>query len=241
MRLTLACHGEDDASSRTSVLGTENIHNLQPRQLRLSMVFTATSEGIQECSLGIEVPSYPPGYGPGAVTATTSLRTTASPAQDAVMSDQADQAPIVIGPGETLSLGSSAANLRSDVDHLLIGHAVHLTTCTIENGSQDMTKAYLCRPTSLNRGGSVVDLNVSLEFLRDGTVCHEEELADRSLTIDYDTHHFLESIDPQMSPVHPDCGSTARVVSTVYNLGPAPLVIHRRSSVAVIAPVNLYP
>src|SRR5699024_3938018 len=53
MRLTLACHGEDDASSRTSVLGTENIHNLQPRQLRLSMVFTATSEGIQECSLGI--------------------------------------------------------------------------------------------------------------------------------------------------------------------------------------------
>lgn len=236
-KITLRCSGGTESSS-DEVFGTENIHSRQPRTFHLSMTYTARTSGLQECAVIVDVPSYPTGHGAATLHLASTIRSTSAPTPNASMASQNDQQPIVIKPGETRTISSPITRVPTEAQGVLAGQSVHLTTCTIENGSQDLTSANLCTPGSINRGGSTVTMTVTLDEVDKGTVCRRHDIADETLPIDYDTHHALASFGSTDGSISMTCGTSARLSTKIYNLGPAPLIVHRRSTVSVIAPFD---
>src|SRR5699024_2962488 len=228
----------ESGASSEGVLGTENIHSHQSRTFHLSMTYTPSRSGRQGCSVSVDVPSYPTGHGSARLDLTSSIRSTSSPTPGATMDSQMDQEPIVVRPGETRTLFSPITPLPSAGEGVFAGQGIHLTTCTIVNGSQDRTPTNLCTPDTINRGGSTVILNSTLQEIRDGSICRRHDLFEESFSISYDTHHAFASFGPSGEPMAMTCGTSARVATSIYNLGPAPLVVHRRTSVSVLAPVD---
>lgn len=236
-RIALNC-SDGTASNNDQVFGTENIHSKQPRTFHLSMTYTARSSGPQECTVSVDVPSYPTGHGSASLELASTIRSASSATPEASMGSQLDQQPIVIDPGETRTISSPFTRVPQGAQSLLIGQSVHLTTCTIANGSQDLTSANLCTPDRINRGGSTVTLTSTLNELDGGEVCRRHDITDETLSIDFDTHHALASFSSTDGSITASCGASTRLSTEIYNLGPAPLIVHRRSTVSVIAPVD---
>lgn len=236
-KFSLDCRSDSGTGSE-GVLGTENVHSHQARTFHLSMVYTPSKTGRQECSVTVDVPSYPTGHGTATLDLTSTIRSLSAPTPNATMNSQIDQEPIVIQPGEARTLLSPITPLPSTDEGVFAGQGIHLTTCTIVNGSQDRTPENLCTPDTINRGGSTVTLNSTLQEIRDGSICRRHDLVEESFSIDYDTHHAFASFGPSGEPMAMTCGTSARIATKIYNLGPAPLVVHRRSSVSVLAPAG---
>lgn len=114
--------------------------------------------------------------------------------------------------------------------------SLHLTTCTVVNGSREDGRAW-CSEKDLDEKGSTVTLEARVELVDDdGAVCAElgtEEIpADR---IDLYRHHRLLSLAVNAVVPEEPCGRTARGTVSVHTDGPAPVVVHRSNSTLLIA------
>ena len=115
--------------------------------------------------------------------------------------------------------------------------SLHLTTCTIVNGSREDGRAW-CAKDELDEAGSTVNAEMRAELVdAGGAVCGDLGTAATGPDhIDLYRHHRLLSLElTEVLPESP-CGETVRVTVNVHNHGPAPLVVHRsNSSLAVVS------
>ncbi|PZO61935.1 MAG: hypothetical protein DI635_13565 [Pseudoxanthomonas suwonensis] len=103
------------------------------------------------------------------------------------------------------------------------------------NGSREEGRAW-CREGAIDEAGSTATFTARLELLHaDGAVC--AELAVESTApdhIDLLRHHRMLFADLEsILPADP-CGTTARLRVDLRNDGPAPLVVHRANSSALL-------
>ena len=113
--------------------------------------------------------------------------------------------------------------------------SLHLTTCTIVNGSREDGRTW-CSEGELDEEGSTAKVELRAEIVdADGAVCDVlgTETTERD-HIDLYRHHRLLSLEfVEALPADP-CGEKVRVSASVHNDGPAPLVVHRSNSSLVV-------
>lgn len=144
--------------------------------------------------------------------------------------------PTTIAAGATDDVLTAELPVDGATGELRVLSSLHLTTCTIVNGSREDGRAW-CPENALDEQGSTVTLQARVELVDDGgAVCAElgtEEIpADR---IDLYRHHRLLSLAVDAAVSEEPCGRTARVTVSAHNDGPAPLVVHRSNSTLLIA------
>lgn len=113
--------------------------------------------------------------------------------------------------------------------------SLHLTTCTIVNGSREDDRAW-CSEDRLDEAGSAARVELLAELIdAEGAVCEVlgTEATDRD-HIDLYRHHRLLSLELTEGLPEDPCGETVRISASVYNEGPAPLVVHRSNSSLVV-------
>lgn len=113
--------------------------------------------------------------------------------------------------------------------------SLHLTTCTIVNGSREDDRAW-CSEGELDEAGSTARVELKAELIdADGAVCDElgAEMTERD-HIDLYRHHRVLSLELVEALPEVPCGETVRVSASVHNDGPAPLVVHRSNSSLVV-------
>ncbi|MGP9539873.1 hypothetical protein ACT3SP_17925 [Brachybacterium sp. AOP43-C2-M15] len=113
--------------------------------------------------------------------------------------------------------------------------SLHLTTCTIVNGSREDDRAW-CSKDDLDEAGSTASVELRAELVdAGGEVC--EVLGEETTEPDYIDlyrHHRLLSLELVETVPGTPCGDTVRVSASVHNDGPAPLVVHRSNSSLVV-------
>src|SRR5699024_12112915 len=139
--------------------------------------------------------------------------------------------PTVIATGEDEEILTVDLAVESPGVELDALSSLHLTTCTIVNGSREDDKAW-CDEDDLDEAGSTTTLRGRMDLIdADGAVC--DEIADEELPadhIDLYRHHRLLSVMLEATAPEQPCGQTVRVAISVQNDGPAPLVVHRSNS-----------
>lgn len=232
----VTCTGLEDSSSSDSMSGTQNLLYQEATTLRTQFVYTAQSEGAQRCNASFRVPNWDPDFGDA--TADVDSRLTVTEAQDGVIEEAVptSQSPIVPDAEGAVTSIDETVEIDQELEWLEFVSTAHLTTCTIENGSRDQTDENLCTPDMLDERGSTVDVTSSVEVLDDGEVCRRFEVKDISAHISHQVHHKLLGASPVRIQL-PDglCGSSIRMVQTIDNEGPAPVVVHRGSSNIVVS------
>jgi len=113
--------------------------------------------------------------------------------------------------------------------------SLHLTTCTIVNGSREDDRAW-CSEDELDEAGSTARVELRAELIdADGAVCDELGIVMTERDhIDLYRHHRLLSLELTEGLPEDPCGETVRVSASVHNEGPAPLVVHRSNSSLVV-------
>src|SRR5699024_10897276 len=143
--------------------------------------------------------------------------------------------PTVIAPGEDEEILTVDLAVESPGVDLEALSSLHLTTCTIVNGSREDDKAW-CDEDDLDEAGSTATLRGRMALIdADGAIC--DEIADEELPadhIDLYRHHRLLSLALEATAPEQPCGQTARVTISVQNDGPAPLVVHRLNSALLL-------
>lgn len=115
--------------------------------------------------------------------------------------------------------------------------SLHLTTCTIVNGSREDDRAW-CAEDELDEAGSTVNAEMRAELIdAGGAACGVLGTAATTPDhIDLYRHHRLLSLELTEALPETPCGETVRLTVSVNNDGPAPLVVHRsNSSLAVVS------
>ncbi len=146
------------------------------------------------------------------------------------------------GLPRTIAAGAEETVMSTDLppdqgggDDLHALTSLHLTTCTIVNGSREDGRAW-CSPNALDKNGSTVTTTLRADLVDDsGTVCQNlGTLSGEADHIDLYRHHRVLSLELDETVPRQPCGETVRVSTSVHNEGPAPLVVHRSNSSLVV-------
>lgn len=113
---------------------------------------------------------------------------------------------------------------------------LHVTTCTIVNGSREDDRAR-CEEGELNERGSAVTVQLTLELLDRGEQARQKlvTLHTGADHIDNYCHHRLLFGEVVARAVERGRGNTVGASVTVQNEGSAPLVIHRANTSLITA------
>lgn len=214
--------------------GTQNLRTGERTAYRNQLLVTPSADGAITCDVKLSAP-----YDDVASTGTAfpvEASWRAEPVDGSAAEATTDDLPRTLAPGAEDTVLTAAFDLTAEDDDAVRGLAtLHLTACTVVNGSREEGRAW-CREDALDEAGSTATLTARLELLdADGTVC--EELAAESTEpdhIDLLRHHrMLSAYLEAILPAEP-CGTTARLRVDLRNEGPAPLVVHRANSSALL-------
>lgn len=214
--------------------GTQNLRTGERTTYRNQLLVTPSADGAITCDVKLSAPYDDVASAGTAFPVEASWR--ADPVDGSAAEAATDSLPRTLAPGAEDTVLTAAVDLTAEDDDALRGlTTLHLTTCTVVNGSREEGQAW-CREGALDEAGSTATLTARLELLAaDGTVC--EELAATTTDpdhIDLLRHHRLLSADLEaILPAEP-CGTSARLRVDLRNDGPAPLVVHRANSSALL-------
>ena len=227
--ISLGCTGGGDREVR-SVSGTQNILDDEPVRLSNQFLMTATQSGQRSCNVQVSSPN----ESAAAVGATVDVdvKWEQTPVgEDAQALAAGDRLPAVVQAGERRAAFRGTidiANARNK--ELWLISTLHLTTCTIVNGSREGGEP-MCIESEIDSEGSSVDVDLRANVLdENGGRCDSLEVFEDSLHIDRKTHHQLLSLSRKEHLPAELCGETLEFVLAVDNGGPAPLVVHGGSS-----------
>lgn len=232
----IACSSVSGGEESTARTGTENLEHGSARELNLSLVYDIEHTGAQRCNANIRVPNWDDDWASATMDVDTTLRVQQQEdSQDGEALVESEE-PIVLSRDEQVTAIDSVVDLPQGGAGTQLAATSHLTTCTIENGSKDQTEDNLCTPEILDERGSTVAVNSYAEVLDDGEVCDRVEIQEDSERISDTVHHKLLGT-PLTGPgaLQNPCGDQIRLVQTVENSGPAPVVVHRNSSNIVVS------
>lgn len=214
--------------------GTQNLRTGERTAYRNQLVVSPSADGAITCDVKLSAPYDDVASAGTAFEVEANWR--ADPVDGSAAAAATDGLPRTLAPGAEDTVLTAAMDLTAADDRALRGlTTIHLTTCTTVNGSREEGRAW-CREGALDEAGSTATLTARLELLHaDGAVC--EELAVESPEpdhIDLLRHHRMISADLEsILPAEP-CGTTARLRVDLRNDGPAPLVVHRANSSALL-------
>lgn len=233
--VTFSCSPQGEGGAGGSVGGTQNLLTGEPTTYRNQMLLTPVTDGVVSCTIKASAPY------DDVASAGTSFGMTATWKAEAV--DRAGySAPADERLPMTISSGGTAAAFTQNllVEDLTHGRlraltSLHVTTCTIVNGSREAGRTW-CAEGELDEEGSVVSASLRVELLAaDGTVC--DVVAEQSAPeehVDLYRHHQLLFQEAAVQIPGEPCGDSVRVTASVDNAGPAPLVVHQNNSSLIV-------
>lgn len=227
--VTLSCSPQAGGPG-ISVGGTQNMLTGEVTSYRNQGIISVPEDGAIDCSIKASAP-----YDDVASDGTTFE---VDGTWRAVPVDGEALAAVEEGLPRTIAIGAEEVVMRADLpldladdDDVRALTSLHLTTCTIVNGSREDGRAW-CAKDELDEAGSTVNAEMRAELVdAGGAVCGDLGTAATGPDhIDLYRHHRLLSLElTEVLPESP-CGETVRVTVNVHNHGPAPLVVHRSNS-----------
>lgn len=232
---SLACGGPTESTMR-SVGATQNVRTGEEVSLRNQFLLEIEEDGEYACRLLVFSPNAE--VAAAGTTAHIEARWSATRAEaGAVEASAGEHLPRLVEP----TAGAEA--FVQEIDSALVESkelnvlgTVHVTTCTEEEGSSEDGRTW-CLENDVDRAGSAVTVTYRLEALgRAGEVCESREVNVAEAQVDRHSHHQVFHVDEHVVLPQDLCGTSARLVVTAENDGPAPLLVHRASSTLVILP-----
>lgn len=226
--VTFSCAGEDGLSEWIG--GTENLLPGEPVTFTNQMVLQVEQAQVVTCSVRANAP-YDDVAAAGAtieldfrwsVTKTDGKATTTSSEQRLPMTVDTDARAFAFT--ESFAAEGLAAGRVEMLSSL------HLTTCTVVNGSREEGQTW-CTEDDLHEDGSEFDAELRVDVLdENGEICETlgRELTTETLSLE--RHHQLLPLSAEFDLPEDLCGDTVRTSVVVDNLGPAPLVVHASNS-----------
>lgn len=230
--IALSCSGADAVESR-SAGGTQNILTGEPVTLRQQFLLHASHDGERICRVSLNSPN----KNAAAVGATVEVEVTWSAELVGAATEvpAEERLPLVVEPGERAVAFRSTMDLPNARDEWVeVITTLHLTTCTIVNGSRE-GGAPMCLESETDERGSEVDVELRASILdASGERCDSIGKLTESTHVDRLTHHLLLNIGKRAGVPVEACGNTVEFTVVVSNDGPAPLVVHGMSSTFVV-------
>ncbi|EWS81510.1 hypothetical protein BF93_16520 [Brachybacterium phenoliresistens] len=234
--VSLACVGPDGEDSR-SIGGTQNLLQDEPVTLHNQFLYEVSGDGERTCRLVVSSPNE--NAAAKGTTVDVKIDWSAAPVGDeAFVLDSAARLPRVVGAGERVPAFLEEVPLEDlGTGQIQVLSTVHVTTCTIVNGSREGGEP-MCLESETDARGSEYDVELRADVLGpDGRTCASLSMLNDSQHVDRRTHHQMLSIDKSGELPDITCGDTVRIVLAVDNAGPAPLVVHGAGSSFVAVPV----
>lgn len=222
----LQCTGPD--GTKDAIGGTQNVVTGQPATLRNQVLVKASASGDEECRVTVQTPN----ESAAARGATTNVDVTWQARAvdvDSVSVPSDEHLPRVVLSGKQSVAFRSKSPVGVGESIQAIG-TLHVTTCTMVNGSREGGKPLCTRPT-IDKKGSEFEVKLRVD-VRDasGRVCESRDLSGTLARVDRTTHHALVPVGDVKSFDDGACGDEAEYVLSVRNHGPAALVVHGESS-----------
>lgn len=231
--VTLACSGGEEGEAH-SIGGTQNLLDGESATLTNHFLLTAQKDGIRSCNVLVSSP-YEHVAAVGTEIDINVIWSQAPAGQSAMELDSAQRLPVVIPAGDTEVAFTGTVELDGlEGTSLQVLSTLHLTTCTIVNGSREGGEP-MCLESDTDPAGSTFDAELTA-YLVDpqGTSCERLESFGERAHVDRKTHHMLMSLDKQSRLPRTLCGERAQFELVVHNAGPAPLVVHGGASSFII-------
>lgn len=225
--VSLGCSGPEDSSMR-SASGTQNLVTGEKVTVKNQFLLEAEETSVRPCRFILDSPS------PDAAAAGTEISIQVSwkarPVGGRSFSiPSTERLPQVIDEDGRRPAFRQDFTLLEEVELRLAG-TLHVTTCTMVNGSREGGEA-LCKTSGLDERGSSLEIDVKAIILDpEGNSCSTIEVADVSTKVDRDTHHKMIALDATVALPEEPCGHVLEIVVGVRNHGPAPLAIHSAGS-----------
>ncbi|ATG50895.1 hypothetical protein CFK38_04650 [Brachybacterium vulturis] len=230
---SLACGGPDGGTIR-SVGGTQNVRSGERVTIRNQFLLDADRSGNYACRVSFSSPSDEAAA--AGTTATIDSTWSVAPARSEAVEVPADERlPRLVQPGERAAV-FRAERETSDAwgDHSDLLSTVHVTSCTMVNGSTEDGRTW-CPEDQVDPAGSAVELTYRLVSIDgNGEVCDSRTIDVEDARIERLTHHLVLHGDAPIAHPADACGTRLRFVVALENEGPAPLVIHRSNSTFVM-------
>lgn len=232
---SLACSGPTDGTLR-SVGGTQNARTGEEVSIQSQFLLDIEESGRYACRLLVFSPNAE--VAAAGTTAEVDTRWSATRVDAGAIEVSADEhLPRLVATGEEADAfvqGTSSDPARTP--ELRVLGTVHVTTCTEVEGSSEDGQTW-CPEDLVDRSGSDTTITYRLDALgNDGEVCESRDVDVADAEVDRHSHHQIFHLEDRVT-IPPDlCGTSVRLVVTVENKGPAPLLVHRASSTLVIIP-----
>lgn len=213
-----------------NVGGTQNVLTGETLEYVNQGLISVPEDGAIDCSIRANAPYNDVASAGATVPLTGSWH--AERVTGEAASASTDDLPMTIPAGEKATVLTEDLQLDENLGGKLQAMAaLHLTACTVVNGSREDGRAW-CAEDDLDETGSTATMDLTAQLLDEhGEVC--EDLGAVSTDpdhIDLYRHHRLLSLDLTEELPTDLCGTTLRVTTAVQNDGPAPLVVHRSNS-----------
>lgn len=227
--VTLSCSPQAGGPG-ISVGGTQNMLTGEVTTYSNQGIVSVPEDGGIDCSIKVSAP-----YDDVASNGTTfEIDGTwrADPVDGEAIAASEDGLPrtVEVGTEEVVMTADLPLDTAAE-DQLRALTTLHLTACTIVNGSREDGRAW-CSEGSLDEDGSVVTVDLQAQLVDEkGEVC---DVLGGATTdpdhIDLYRHHRVLSLELVEELPEAPCGQTVRLSASVHNEGPAPVVVHRSNS-----------
>lgn len=228
--VTFSCSGEDTGVSNW-IGGTENLLRGEPVTYANQMLLQPETAQVVNCSVRANAP-YDHVAAAGA-TVDLDISWSVEKADRSAWSTPADQRlPMTVdtGGGREFAFTQLIDVEDGDIRQVEVLSSLHLTTCTVVNGSREDGRTW-CQEDELHEDGSDFDIELRLDVLdEDGTTCGTVNVEEERQTLSLERHHQLIARDATFILPEALCGPTVRASVVVENRGPAPLVVHASNS-----------
>lgn len=234
--ITFSCSGVDGWESEW-IGGTENLLRGEPVTYRNQLLLSPDEDQVVSCSVRANA-TYDDVAAAGA-TVDLDIHWEVEMVKGMAVSTPADERlPMTVDPGkQAITLSENVAFKDLPTRRVSMLSSLHLTTCTVVNGSREAGKTW-CAEGDLDENGSEFTLALRVDVLDENSeVCASVGREETSETLSLERHHQLLSLTGEFDIPKTLCGETLRTAVVVVNRGPASLVVHAsNSSLITLAP-----
>lgn len=227
--VTFSCTGADGSGSEW-IGGTENLLRGESATYRNQLLLTPETDEVVSCSVRANAP-YDDVAAAGATVDLDIHWRVAEAEGQSVSTPPEGRLPMTVDR-ETRAFAFTEQIAVRDRGPQTVSmlSSLHLTTCTIVNGSREDGRTW-CAKDDLDEKGSTFDAEVRVDVLDGkGEVC--ATLGKKAVTemLPLERHHQLLPLTAEFTVPEKLCGSTLRASVVVENHGPASLVVHASNS-----------
>ena len=227
--VTFSC-ADADGSGSEWIGGTENLLRGEPATYRNQLLLTPKEDQVVSCSVRANAP-YDDVAAAGA-TVDLDIHWRVAEAEGQAVSTPAEKRLPMTVDREARAFAFTERIPLQDRGPRKVSllSSLHLTTCTIVNGSREDGRTW-CAKDDLDEKGSTFDAELRVDVLDgDGKVCATIGKKTVTEALPLERHHQLLPLTAEFTVPEKLCGDALRAAVVVDNQGPASLVVHASNS-----------